>query len=53
MFVSLRAIVSAMAQAGLIGYMSDLTIEVRVLCAPVGAVGRWEFEVVGEKFECF
>jgi hypothetical protein len=26
---------------------------VRVLCAPVGAVGRWEFEVAGEKFECF
>jgi hypothetical protein len=24
-----------------------------VLCAPVGAFGRWEFEVVGEKFECF
>jgi hypothetical protein len=37
----------------LIGNMSDLTIEVRVLCAPVGAVGRWGLEVAGEKFECF
>jgi hypothetical protein len=53
MFVSLRAIVSAMAQTSLIGNMSDLAIEVRVLCAQVGAVERWEFEVAGEKFECF
>ena len=53
MFVSLQAIVSAMARTSLIGNMSDLTIEVPVLCAPVGAVEMWEFEVAGEKFECF
>ena len=42
-----------MIQTGLIGNMSDLTIEVPVLCALVGAVEMWEFEVAGEKFEFF